>query len=235
MSYYCCKRITLDKKNNKISVCVASSNVFPKTYSVCEYGKEDTNWEDKLINLYASMQSGDIQITSINDNTEKFEYAMCKVREWLRENNIDSYEDLYEKRGEIARSKRMKIANITESTNTNKWEKQREDYKKISEWEEKQDKEYVKSLNNKIWLESLWEVYGKSFNVWKKALEEKIKGDYEIVFNDYYKISKLGKYDRGYNSFYYSSYNSLKMSYKKAYIVKYDLGKNRNLEIVKSK
>lgn len=241
MSYYCCKRITLDKKNNKIKVCVASSNVFPKTYGTYELCESDSDkykdytWEDKLLCLYEDMQSGNIQITTINDNTEKFEYAMCKVREWLRENNIDSFEDLYEKRGKVARSKKMKIANITESTNTDKWEKEREDYKKISEWEEKQDKEYIKNLSNKIRLESLWEVYGEAFKIWKKALEEEIKGEYEILFGNYYKISKLGKYDRGYSRFFYTSkdYKGEIMSYKKAYIVKYDMGKDRDLEIVK--
>ena len=34
MSFELCKRITLDKKNNKIKVCIASNNVTPKTYVI---------------------------------------------------------------------------------------------------------------------------------------------------------------------------------------------------------
>lgn len=236
MSYECCKRITLNKNKNVIKVCIASNNVFPKTYETCELCKgNDYNFEDKLIILFADMQSGNIQISTINDNTEKFEYAMCKVREWLRENNLDSYEDLYEKRGKVARSKKMKIANIIESTNIDKWEKEREDYKKISEWEEKQDKEYIKKLNKKIYLESLYEVYGEAFKIWKKAVEKNISGDYILKVYGNSVITKLGKYNRGYEKFYYSSIKNyaLKMNYKKAYIIKTDMGVNRNMEIEK--
>ena len=71
MSYDLCKRISLDKKNNKISICVASSNLIPKHYDTYEiYGGYKTyNFEDKLLSLYIDMQSGNIQISSINDST----------------------------------------------------------------------------------------------------------------------------------------------------------------------
>ena len=100
MSYDCCKRITLNKGKNYIGLCVASNNVFPKsygTYEMCSRDKEIYkiyNFEDKLICLLRSMLSGDIQITSINSNTEKFEYALIKVREYLRDNTTKEFHPL---------------------------------------------------------------------------------------------------------------------------------------------
>ena len=88
-------------------------------------------------------------------------------------------------------------------------------------------------LEKKIWLESLWEVYGEAYKIWKQALEEKISGTYNISVFGNYVITKMGKYDRGYSRFYYGNYGGLDMSYKKAYIIKCDMGtENRKMEII---
>ena len=78
------------------------------------------------------------------------------------------------------------------------------------------------------------EVYGESFKVWKQALEEKFNGEYRVRFDKNYEVLSIGKYDRGYSRFSYTSYlgQGMKMSYQKAYILKYDMGANRDLEIV---
>ena len=236
MSYDCCRRITLDKKNNKIKCCVASSNVFPKTYGTYEFCKnEDDTFEDKLMFLYASMQSGDIQITTINDNTEKFEYAMCKVREYHRANNIDSYDDLYEKKGEVYRNKIFGFANIKRSQNEDEYKRNSEDWESYGNWKKTQDEKHIKEIEDKFYKEAIWEVYGESFKIWKQALEEKFNGEYRVRFDKNYEVLSIGKYDRGYSRFSYTSYlgQGMKMSYKKAYILKYDMGANRDLEIIK--
>ena len=236
MSYDCCKRITLNKGKNYIGLCVASNNVFPKsygTYEMCSRDKEIYkiyNFEDKLICLLRSMLSGDIQITSINSNTEKFEYALIKVREYLRDNNMNSYDDLYEKFNDTYYHKRLKFANIQPTNDEYK------DREKLSDWAKKQkeiDKMKYEITEEKMWLDNVWEVYGKVFDIFKNALIENHKGTYEVIFNDYYKVSKVGKYDRGYSNFSYIGDNckGLEMSYYKAYILKHDMGKNRKLEI----
>ena len=61
MSYDICKRITLNEKENSIRLCIACSNVTPKTYKTYEMAdsKEDIykdfNFEDKLILLFRNM------------------------------------------------------------------------------------------------------------------------------------------------------------------------------------
>lgn len=240
MSFELCKRITLNPKKNIIKVCIASNNVFPKTYTTCELCNSNSDryknytFEDKLLCLYEDMQSGNIQISTINDNTEKFEYAMCKVREYHKQNNIDSFNDLYEQRGKVYREKIFGFAKIERSQDEDLWKAESEDYKKYYEWQKTQDKDFVKDMENKFSLEAVKEIYGESFKVWKQALEEEIKGEYKVLFDNYYVVTKLGKYDRGYGKFFYANkeYSGFeKMSFKKAYIFTKDRA-DRNLQIV---
>lgn len=237
MSYELCKRITLNKKKNEIKVCIASNNWRPIEYHTCGLceGESYKNYtfEDKLISLYESIESGCIQISTINDNTENFEYAMCKVREYFRQNNIDSFEDLYKKRFEINKKMRFNYLGLKESTKTDKYEKQKEDYEIYEKWRKEQDKNYVRKIERDFYIKSIWIVYGESFKIWKKALLEKFEGKYKIIFNKYYEISGIGKYDRGYSSFNYGE-KGLAMNYKKAYILVNDMAReDRKFEIVK--
>lgn len=223
MSYELCKRIVLNEKKNKIKITCASNNVRPITYSTCGLceGERYKNYtfKDKLLCLFTSMQDGNIQISTINENTEKFEYAMVKVSEYLKENNINSYTDLYEKRGLVAEQKRFAYANLKMSTKEDYWERSRENCEIYSAWRKSQDKNEVEIVENRIYLQSLWDVYADSFKVFLNALNENFEGDYKVIAYGCYNISKLGKYDRGYSRFYYGGYNPLKMSYKKAYIL----------------
>lgn len=237
MSYDLCKRISLDKKNNKISICVASSNLIPKHYDTYEiYGGYKTyNFEDKLLSLYIDMQSGNIQISSINDSTIDFEYALWKTREYMKEKGIDSYEDLYIKRGDLSRNRLYEFAQIEKSKSEDKYEKESENAKKYDEWASKQDKEWLETEEEKILKQVKYDVYGECFEIFKKYLFEKIEGMYKIVVDKYYLIISLGKYNRGYDRYRYTSNEpnrkGLEMSFKKAYLVKKGFG-YKNLEIV---
>ena len=234
MSYECCKRITLDKKKNKIKVCVASNNVIPKTYTTCEiFNNRDYSFEDKLLFLFVELQSGNIQISTINDNTKDFEYAMWKVREYLKENNIDSYDDLYTKKNKLIKDRRYKLANIQRSNLENENDREYADYCSYKKWADSQDEKYVRQVEDEIVKEVKYEVYGKCFEIFKNALYEEFDGNYKIVFNGDYVLTRLGRYNRGYDRFSYTSYGRfLELDYKRAYIVKKDFS-NRDLEIVK--
>ena len=178
MSYEKCKYISLDKKRNKVVVNIASNNVRPLYWCKCEiYNDCDYSFEDKMLLLFVDMQQGNIQISTINKNTLDFEYALWKVREYHKENNINSFDDLYEGCGRLFES----------------------------------NKELTR-------IEVYRQVYGKSFEVFMKALNEKIDGDYKVGVYNYSYVSKLGKYDRGYIRFYYGE-RPLKMNYKQAYIL----------------
>lgn len=238
MSYELCKRISLNEKDNKIIVCIASNNVYPKTYYMSEIcggsHYEKYSFEDKLISLFHAMQTGSIQISTINSNTENFEYAMRKVNEYHKENNINSYEDLYQKASDVNEAKRFNFAKLEQSKNEDRWIRARENSEVYHNWRKNQDEKYIQAKEDEFYLESIWEVYGDSFKVWKKAVFEKIKGQYEAIAYNCYNVTKLGKYDRGYSRFYYGSYNPLKMSYKKAYIFSDDMNnEKRNIKIVK--
>lgn len=223
MSYELCKRIVLNEKENKIMLTTASNNVRPITYSTFEFCGSDSyknyTFRDKLLCLFTSMEDGSLQISTINENTEKFEYAMIKVNEYLKTNNINSYTDLYEKRGLVAEQKRFTYANLEMSTKEDYWERSRENYKIYSEWLKTQDKEQIRLVEDRIYLQSLWDVYADTFKIFLNALNENFEGDYNVIAYGCYPINKLGRYDRGYSRFYYGGYTPLKMSYKKAYIL----------------
>lgn len=134
MSYELCKKINLDRKNNKIKVTCASNNIRPISYSTYEIFEDIKDFDEKLLNLFMSLQSGCVQISTINDNTEDFEYAMWKVREYLRENNIDSYEDLYIKRKDEYVNRLYNFVGFERSTLKSEIDRGYEDYKKYEEW-----------------------------------------------------------------------------------------------------
>lgn len=235
MSYEKCKRITLDKKNNKIKVCIASNNWRPIEYHTTELcsGQDYENYtfKDKLISLFEAMKTGCIQISTINDNTEDFEYAMCKVREYFRQNNIDSFVDLYEKRFEVNRKMRFDFLGLKLSEKEDKYEREKEDFETYEQWRKDKDKEYVRKMEQDFYIKSIWAVYGESFEIWKKAVFEKIKGKYKVKFNGYY-INRIGKYDKGFSSFSYGSSKAIEMNYKKAYILVSDMSReDRKFEI----
>ena len=226
MSYDKCKRIILDEKKNKIKMTIASNNLYPITYHTYDNCYEQyENFDDKLLVMFWDLQGCMLQISTINENTENFEYALKKVSEYCKENNINTY-DYWDLQGELATMKRFRLAGLY----YNKYNK--ENYKVYDEWTKTQDRDYVKKLENKAFVQALREIYGKLFEIFKKALYEQIKGEYILIYANCYNVCKLGKYDRYYSKFSYGGYTPVKMSYKKAYIFTKDMDKY-NLKIQK--
>ena len=120
MSYEKCKNIILKPKTNQIFITSATNNDRPLYYYKSEYITNETlNFEDKLLKLMLSMLDGNIQISQFNKRTIPFEYALLRVRNYYRENNIDEYGEKYDKRYELYNQELSKYVDI------NDWEKRR--------------------------------------------------------------------------------------------------------------
>ena len=67
MSYEMCNRISIKKKANQMFLSVAANNVWPHTYTRCEYAsKSNYTLDEKLMFLMESMLEGNIQISQTN-------------------------------------------------------------------------------------------------------------------------------------------------------------------------
>lgn len=225
-----CKRISMNEKKNVITICIASSNIKPMDYITCTYCKGDNfSFEDKLIRLFYDFLTGNIHFSSVNDSTENFVYAMLKVREYLKENNIDSYEDLYRKRIMVSSNNLYKTVGVYNCNDSDE-----ENYHKYIEWVKTQDKDYVDELEDTLYQQSIKEVYNEPFKIFKKALYENIEGVYNLKYGSS-PIIKIGKYNRwGYDRFYCDFWRDkgLAFSYKKAYIVQKNFV-SKDLKLVK--
>lgn len=215
MSYEMCNRIAVKKKTNQIFVNIASNNVVPHYYERCEYA-ENYNYtlEDKLRFLMVSMLDGNIQITQINKNTVPYEYAMIKVREYHRENNIKNFDDKYEKRYQLFNEE------IKKYTNPDNWE----EYKEFS----KNNKELIDNIEGDV----VKRLYENEFEIFKKSINEKIEGKYYITNESGNKIEFCGK--TKYGGFKYREYSFLNqdclLDYKLAYIRKDYMGDKYKIE-----
>lgn len=214
MSYEMCNRITVKKKTNQIFVNVASNNVFPHDYHRCEYAKNSNyTLDDKLRFLMLSMLDGNIQITQINKNTVPYEYAMMKVREYQRDNNINDFEEKYEKRHELFKEE------IKRYTDPDNWEV----YKEFR----KNNKELIDNIEKEI----ISKLYEKEFEVFKQSISEKIEGKYYITNESGNKIEFCGKTKYGfkYREYRYLHQDCL-LDYKLAYIRKDYMGDKYKIE-----
>ena len=96
MSYEKCKNIILKPETNQIFITSATNNDRPLYYYKSEYITNETlNFEDKLLKLMLNMLDDNIQISQLNKHTIPFEYALLKLRNYYRENNIDEYGEKY--------------------------------------------------------------------------------------------------------------------------------------------
>lgn len=173
--------------------------------------------------------TGNIHFSSVNDSTENFVYAMLKVREYLKENNIDSFEDLYRKRIKVYSNNLYKTIGVYDCNNSDE-----ENYNKCIEWIKTQDKDYVDELEDNLYQQSIREVYNEPFKVFKKALYENVEGVYNLKYGNT-PIIKIGRYNRGrYDRFYCDFWKDkgLTFSYKKAYIVQKNFI-DKDLKLVK--
>ena len=201
MSYYKCKGIS--RKGNKIEVNVASSNVFPKHWYKSGYKGE--NYEEQLFWLYVDIQQGNLHL---NSSLYNYNYAMEKVREYQKENNIDSYNDLYKKSYDYYNEQFYVLTRIDL---TGDYWKDKELVNKVNKY----NKEYEKELET-LRYESYMKVYGACYEVFKKALDEKEDNTLYTLYSDTYKYIKL----KGSNGAFYYGYSSAveKGKYKEMYV-----------------
>lgn len=201
MSYLKCKGIS--RKGNKIEVNVASSNCFPITYSKSEYKQREN--QETLFWLYVDIEQGNLHL---NSSLYNYNYAMEKVREYQKENNIDSYNDLYEKSYDYYNEQFYVLARIDL---TGDYWKNKELVNKVNKY----NKEYEKELET-LKYKSYMKVYGACYEVFKKALEEKEDNTLYTLYSDTYKYIKL----KGSNGAFYYGYSSAveKGKYKEMYV-----------------
>lgn len=208
MSYEKCKTISLKPKTNQIFVTIASNNVRPLYYERCEYAsKENCSLDDKLRYLMISMLDGNIQISQLNKNTIPFEYALLKVRNYYRKEDISQYGNKYDERHERYDKELSKYVNIEEC-------KERYEF-------EKEHKELVNEIERNINKE----LYKEEFEIFKNSIKEEIKGKYYLKDDFGRVIEFVGETTRGYK---YSSYEepnqNCLIDYKLAYIRKDQMG-----------
>lgn len=213
MSYYKCKGIS--RKGNKIEVNIASSNCFPITYYKSEYTQREN--QETLFWLYVDIEQGNIHL---NSSLYNYNYAMGKVREYQKENNIDSYEDLYEKKCDYYNEQFYVLTRI--DLTSDYWKD-----KKLKDKVEKYNKEYKAELDM-LRYESYMKVYGACYEVFKKALDEKEDNTLYTLYSDTYKYIKL----KGVNGAFYYGYSSAveKGKYKEMYVKAKMVGKDIQLK-----
>jgi hypothetical protein len=201
MSYELCKSIV--KKNDKIILSVASSNVEPKHYSKWEYNVVD-DLEKNEFYLFTDIINGNIHL---NSSVYEYRYALFKTREYMQKNNIDSYDDLYERKSDYYREKIKELIGIDLTSDYWKDEELKNRYNTF----EKENTDLIDNLR----YESYYKVYGKVYEVFKGFLNEKFDNTlYTLYSNDYHSFIKCGR--KG--SFYYG-YSSAKEKgkYKEMY------------------
>lgn len=208
MSYYKCKNISVKPKTNQIFITVASSNVRPITYYKSEYASNGKyNLEDKLMHLMISMLDYNIQISQLNKNTIPFEYAILKVREYYRKNDINSYGEKYDLRYELYKKE------LSKYVDTNDWEKCRKF--------EQENKEFV----NKIETDIKKELYKEELKIFIDSMKEENKDKYYLKDDFGRVIEYVGETKRGYK---YRTYKELNeeslLNYKLAYIIQKRMG-----------
>lgn len=209
MSYLKCKGIS--RKGNKIEVNVASSNCFPITYSKSEYKQREN--QETLFWLYVDIEQGNLHL---NSSLYNYNYAMEKVREYQKENNIDSYNDLYEKSYDYYNEQFYVLTRIDL---TGDYWKDKELANKVNKY----NKEYEKELEI-LRYKSYMKVYGACYEVFKKALDEKEDNTLYTLYSDTYEYIKL----KGSNGAFYYGYSSAveKGRYKEMYVKAKIVGKD---------
>lgn len=215
MSYLKCKGIL--RKGNKIEVNVASNNVSPLTYYKSEYKQREN--QETLFWLYVDIEQGNLYL---NSSLYDYNYAMEKVREYQKENNIDSYEDMYNKSYDYYNKKFLELTGV--GLTSNYWKD-----KELEDKVNKYNKEHEEELDM-LRYESYMKVYGACYEVFKKALDEKEDNTLYTLYSDTYKYIKL----KGVNGAFYYGYSSAveKGKYKEMYVKAKMVGKDIQLKRV---
>lgn len=84
MSYEKCKSITIDKNGN-LKLMVACNNIRPLSYGITSFVNKDIlNTEEQLMFLFEDLILGNIHISTLNDSTIKYQYALEKAKEYSK-------------------------------------------------------------------------------------------------------------------------------------------------------
>lgn len=210
MSYEKCKNIILKPETNQIFITSATNNDRPLYYYKSEYITNETlKFEDKLLKLMLSMLDGNIQISQLNKHTIPFEYALLKLRNYYRENNIDEYGEKYDSRYELYNKELAKYVDI------NDWEKRRNF--------EIKNRELTSDIEKNIYRK----LYNKEFELFKNSIKEEIKGQYYLKDKFGRTIEYIRETNRGHSYRAYEEPNKeCLLDYKLAYILKDRMGKD---------
>lgn len=210
MSYKKCKNIVLKPKTNQIFITVAQNNDRPLYYERYEYAAgQKNNLNDKLMYLMNSMLEGNIQISQFNKNTIPFEYALLKVRNYYRENNINEFGEKFDKRYELYNQELSKYVDINDFEKRYKFEKEN------------------KELTNDIEKNIYKKLYKEELRIFKDSINELIEGKYYLK-DDFGRIIEfVRETSKGYKYRAYEEPNKdCLMDFKYAYIIKNRMGKN---------
>lgn len=210
MSYEKCKNIILKPETNQIFITSATNNDRPLYYYKSEYITNETlNFEDKLLKLMLNMLDDNIQISQLNKHTIPFEYALLKLRNYYRENNIDEYGEKYDSRYELYNKELAKYVDI------NDWEKRRNF--------EIKNRELTSDIEKNIYRK----LYNKEFELFKNSIKEEIKGQYYLKDKFGRTIEYIKETNRGHSYRAYEEPNKeCLLDYKLAYILKDRMGKD---------
>ncbi len=225
MSYNKVKNISLKKKENKIMVCNASSNVVPSTYYNSEFMSGDTDFHIKELELLRALNGGGLVL---NDSCYKWRYAISKTNEELynSKNTWKIYEDttLQYKTYVIGDTKWSNdyIVITAEDLKSGDYE---ETYKGETYTTYRNKQEYKEQLDKR------YEILENYYKVFMKYFKEEHNGKYYLYSQKYGYIKPKGT--KG--SFYYSTFGSLGvkyvMDYYKAYCIAENIGEDRQVEI----
>lgn len=210
MSYEKCKNIILKPKTNQIFITSATNNDRPLYYYKSEYITNETlNFEDKLLKLMLNMLDDNIQISQLNKHTIPFEYALLKLRNYYRENNIDEYGEKFDKRYELYNKELSKYVDV------NDFEKRRRF--------EQDNRKLVNEIKNQV----LSNLYKTEFELFKNSIKEEIKGQYYLKDKFGRTIEYIKETNRGHSYRAYEEPNKeCLLDYKLAYILKDRMGKD---------
>lgn len=196
MSYYKVKAISLNKKQNKIMVNCASSNVFPITYRNSEYFKDESvDFNYKLGQLLRDISGGNLQL---NESCYKWNYAIAKtnaeVGYYLYSKTEHKYTLYYIGAKPFVYSDGRQVVEITQEQANNG------EYKLLYEYDG--NKQYYKISEKEQDDKRIAEILETYTEVFLKYYNEKHNSKYYLYSNRYGVITPKG--NKG--AFYYDIY-----------------------------
>ena len=95
MSYEICKNIST--RGGKITLTTASNNIRPLYWKKWEAGMDGYSEEQNKFQLFKEVLDGNIQFSTLNNNTIHYAYALAKVKQAIENDGLDGFRELYMK------------------------------------------------------------------------------------------------------------------------------------------